>query len=304
VGAGIVVLAAVAGSIAVTRGATPEAKTEMSNSPDLPAVVLDVDGWELTSAEDTTVPGPPIEGGSTQVFVRDGDPDGPRIELRHSAASDTFGPPAPGEEVREIGGQEARLTRPATDEVVVRWQPPIGDNLAEIDARGVSEEDVLAFAQALQPKYDGQIQYPAAPEIPFGFVAGSLPEGFAEVPAGDAEVEASNTVDDARARHWMAERGDATAELTIADANGATAAWRSELPPEAEVYDLTVLGRPATLVPRPAESGWELTWQPRDGAIARLVVSGVDVAAAGEVTDALREINDDEWDDLVAAHGG
>lgn len=303
-GAGIVVLAAVAGTIAVTRGATPEAKTEMSDSPDLPAVVLDLDGWELTSAEDTTVPTGPPPAGSEQVFARAGDPDGPRIVLRHAASSDAHGPTAADEQSVDIGGVEGYVTHPGADEVVVQWSPPLGDNTAEIEARGVTEDEVLSFARGLQPKNQGEITFPPTSETQWGFVAGFVPEGFAEVPAADAEASGSDAPDDTPARRLTAQRGGATAELRIAVTGDAPYPWFVELPPGAEIDELTVLGHPATLVQQPGKAGWWLTWRPRDGATARLDVTGVDAAAVDDVTRGLREVTDDEWDDLVAAQGG
>ena len=107
VGAGIVVLAAIAGSLAVTRDTTPEAQTDWATDPsDLTAIVVDAEGWQVVGAQDEVPPDAPATGSdsaSEQVFATPDEPAGPRIMLRHSPSSDAHGPLLPGEELVTIG---------------------------------------------------------------------------------------------------------------------------------------------------------------------------------------------------------
>jgi hypothetical protein len=296
-GSGVLALAVIGGIALVSSDPTPEA--ELAGAQ-LPAFSLEVPGWEIVAAEDevTLEPVAPPSG-SEQVFARPDDPEGAQIVLHHSSSSDAFGPPTADEEVVEVGTVEGRVTRPAPDEVILRWQPPLGDNTAEIQARGLASAEVIEVADGLQAKDDDPIQFPASPDHEFGFVPTYLPEGMQEeeLPA------AAPTGGVVPGRHLVAETDTATADLTVVSADDParqddiTAISLSGGPPE----EVSVLGRPARLVQRP-DLEWSLIWEPTDGASAVLEATGVTRTMFDELVGGLREVSEGEWDALVASH--
>jgi hypothetical protein len=295
---GALVLAAVAGSIAVTRDTAPEAQTDFADDGSaVPALTLDVDGWDVVEAVDTEAetPAAPSDG-SVQLFHVPGDVEGPSIALRHWAASDTDMPLA-GEDEVTVGAVTGYLRQTGGKDFVLRWAPPIGDNAAEIEARGLTQDEVLAFANGLETR-DDELQYPPLPGDEFGFETTYLPPGVEEDAVPDAPDEP------APARRLVAESTAATAELTIA-ASGDAAYWTTVSDLEQSggpLEQLTVMGEPAFLVEHPDEFRWTLLWQPRAAMTAEMTLSGVDRAAIDGVVAGLREIDEDEWDALVTAH--
>jgi hypothetical protein len=291
-GVGALVLAALAGSIAVTRDTAPEARTDFADPhAALPALTLDLDGWDVVAADDT------VADGSVQVFRVPGATDGPTIVLRHSVASDPVLPLDGGEEV-VIGDVTGYVLQTSAEDVELRWAPPLGDNAAEIEAHGLSRDEVLEFAEGLESR-DDEIQHPPLSSDVFGFEATSLPKGIEE----DVEPDAPDGP--APARLLVAESTSAMAQLTIqASGDGAYRATVTDLEQEGgPTEQLTVMGHPAYLVEHPDAFGWTVVWQPRAAVTAEMTLSGVDRAAIDRVVAGLREIDEDEWDALVTAHG-
>jgi hypothetical protein len=298
-GVGALVLAAVAGSIAVTRDTAPQAQTTFSNPhAALPALTIDVDGWDVVAAEDTEAKTPAAAGaGSTQLFHVPDDVDGPTIVLRHWAASDPVVPiEGAGEEEVVIVDTMGYLRQTGAEDVALRWAPPLGDNAAEIEAHGLAPDEVVAFAEGLESR-DGEFQYPPRTGDVFGFEATSLPDGLEEESVAPDEP--------APARRLAAESASAMAELTV-EATGDSAYWAtvSDLEQSGPAEALTVMGHPAFAVEVPDELRWTLVWQPRPGTTGKLTLSGIDRTSLAGILSGVREIDGDEWDALVAAHGG
>lgn len=292
-GAGALVLAAVVGSIAVSRDTTPEATTDFAGEGALPTLDLDLEGWQVVAAENTAAGAAvaPNEG-SVQVFQRAGDVEGPRIVLRHSSVSDAV-VPVDGDEEVAVGSVRGYLRETGADSLTLTWAPPLGDNAAEIEADGLSRDEVLAFAAGLVSK-DDSFQFPAAPDDRFGFVATALPQGLKEVPSPEA------TVEDAPARRLVAENATATVELTIEGTGDADyESTLGDLAQTGRVEELSVMGHPGVLVEHPGDLRWSVAWQPRPGTTARLVLSGVDRAGVDQVIGGVREISGDAWAALV-----
>jgi hypothetical protein len=299
-GVGALVLAALAGSIAVTRDTAPEAQTDFADPhAALPALTLDVDGWDVVEAEETEAETPAAASdGSVQLFYKAGDAEGPSIVLRHHAAGDPVFPlEGADEEAVVIDEVTGYLQQTGAEDFVLRWAPPVGDNAAEIEARGLTRDEVLAFARRLESR-DDELQNPPLPGDVFGFEATYLPEGLEE------EKDAA-TDERAPVRRLVAQSASALAELTI-EASGDAAYWatvsdleQSGGPPE----QLTVMGHPAYLVEHLDAFGWTVVWQPRAAVTAEMTLSGIDRAAIDRVVAGLREIDEDEWDALVTAHG-
>jgi hypothetical protein len=298
-GVGALVLAAVAGSIAVTRDTAPEAQTDFADDgAAVPALTLDVDGWDVAEAVDTEAETPAAASDSSvQLFHVPGDVEGPSIALRHWAVSDTDVPLA-GEDEVTVGAVTGYLRQTGGKDFFLRWAPPIGDNAAEIEARGLTRDEVLAFANGLETR-DDELQYPPLPGDEFGFVTTYLPPGVEEDAVPDTPDEP------APARRLVAESTAAMAELTIA-ASGDAAYWATVSDLEQSggpLEPLTVMGHPAFLVAHPDEFRWTLVWQPRSATTATMTLSGVDRATIDGIVTGLREIDEDEWDALVTAHG-
>jgi hypothetical protein len=300
-GAGVLVLAALAGSIAVTRDAAPDTTSGYAGTDTgaLPAIGLALDGWQVVTAEDTAAgaSAAPNEG-SVQVFQLPGEAEGPKIVLRHTSASDAVVRIDDVDEEVTVGTVVGYLRQSDPDSFTLRWAPPLGDNAAEIEADGLTRGEVLAFAEGLESK-DDTFRFPATPDDQFGFLATDVPEGLVEVPLPEA------TAEDAPARRLVATSGAATAELTIeATGDASYEALVNDLAQAGTVEDVSVMGRSAVLVEHPGELRWSLAWQPRHGTTARMVVSGVDRATLDGIQSGLHEIDEDEWDALVAADGG
>jgi hypothetical protein len=298
-GVGVLVLVAVAGSIAVTRDTTPDTQTDFADphGAALPALTLDAEGWDVVSAQDTVAEAPvATTDGTIQVFHRPGDAEGPSIVLRHWAASDPTVPRAGADEEQvALDAATGFLDQLDSDEFVLRWTPALGDNGAEIEARGLSHDEVLAFANGLQGR-DDEFGYPPALGDRFGFEATYLPPGFEEGAMSDSADEP------APARRLVAESASARAEIAI-EASGDAAYWATvdDLQSAGPAEQLTVMGHPAFLAGSPDELGWTVVWQPRGATTARITVSGVDRGEIDKVVAGLREIGDDEWDTLVTA---
>ncbi len=293
-GSGVVALAVI-GGIALTRP-DPNPEAEVANPSRLPTFTLEVPGFEIVTARDGVTVDLPI--GSEQVFVTPGDPEGPRLVLRHVPSSDAFAPATSDEDVVAVGEAEGRLTHPEPDELVLRWSPPLGDNTAEIEARGLTQDQVVGFAEGLQAKDQDGFQYPPMLDDTFGFVPTSVPDGLEEVTADDAP-------DGSGPGHLLVADGDsATAELTVmpADDPDRQATLDALAATAGEREALSVLGRPAQLVAGPSGLTSWLVWQPQDGVSAVLEVTGGDRSTIDALIDGLREVSEDEWEALVAAH--
>ncbi len=211
------------------------------------------------TAQDGVTLDPPTS--SEQVFATPGDPEGPRLVLHHFASSDAHGPLAPGEERVRVGEVDGYLTRPAADELVLRWSPPLGDNSAEIEARGLTQQEVVDFANDLQARDQDGFEFPGTTDT-FGFDPGFVPVGLEEEVAGEAP-------DGSGPGHLLVAEGDsATAELTVMPADDpdrrATLDQLDTIGGEWE--ELTILGRPAELMTHPGGFRWSAVWQPQDGA--------------------------------------
>ena len=293
VGSGVLVLAVI-GGIALTRP-DPNPEAEVANPSRLPTFTLEVPGWDVGTAQDGVTAG--TLTGSEQVFATPGDPDGPRLVLRHVPSSDAFAPATSDEAVVAVGEAEGRLTHPETDELVLRWSPPLGDNTAEIEARGLTQDQVLGFAEGLQAKDQDGFQYPPMPDDTFGFVPTSVPGGLEEVTA-EAPPESGP------GRLLVADGGSATAELTVmpADDPDRQATLDALAATAGEREALSVLGRPAQLVAGPSGLTSWLVWQPQDGVSAVLEVTGGDRSTIDALIGGLREVSEDDWEALVGAH--
>jgi hypothetical protein len=303
VGSGLLALLIVAGALVLRIDDPADVELEPAGPApgSLPALTVDLDGWRIVAAEETTTtPGTgdtyDPASGSLQVFRRPGDLAGPSVFLHHQAASDAI-VADPAAQPVVIAGSEGYLHQTGPESFTVRWTPPVGDSQAYLEARGLTRNEVIQFANGLEVK-DDAIRYPPAPDEKFGFVAGKLPGGIQEDP-----VSATNPGGPA-VRRLVLERARATADVAIDDrGEAAFEAYLGELlGSDSVVEEVSVMDHPAVLVERPDSGRWSLVWQQTDEATVIASLTGVGRSTVDDFVGSLREISESEWRDLVAAH--
>jgi hypothetical protein len=299
VGGGLVALLILAGAVALQAKDPADVETDIAGPGELPALTIDLDGWQVVAAEDTTAT-PDTAGvddpasGSLQVFRRPGDLAGPSVFLHHEAASDAIA--ASDTRPVTIGGAEGYLEQTGPDSFSISWNPVQSDSQADLEARGLTQPEVIDFANGLRVK-DPDIRYPPAPGTRFGFVAERLPKGLREIPVGPASPGPSP------GRRLVAERDGATIEITIDDRGEAAfeTGLAELLATGGAAERVSVLGNPAVLVEHP-DGRWSLVWRQTDGATVIASLSDVDRSTVDDVVGGLDEISEGEWQDMKADH--
>ena len=179
---GVAVVVAVAGLLSLLSRGT-DVETGPSNPGyTLPAITVDLDGWEVASAEEALDESPvdPLDG-SYQVFRRPGELVGPTVFVAHTPSSDTV-VPMEGQETVGVRGRDGALTE-GNQSITLTWNPPPpnGDSTAYLYAWDLPREEVIAIANSLETLGDG-LGYPVTPDMKFGFDAppAALPDGIEE----------------------------------------------------------------------------------------------------------------------------
>jgi hypothetical protein len=300
VGGGLVALLVLAGAVALQVDDPADVETDIAGPGQLPALTVELDGWRVAAAGDT--PTTPEAGdsydpasGSLQVFRRPGNLAGPSIFLRHEGASDPIASASDARPVT-IGGTEGTLEQTGPDSFTVSWSPAQSDSHAYLEARGLTQREVVDFANDLQVK-DPDIHYPPTPGTRFGFDAGRLPKGLKEIlvsPAGPGR----NAV-----RGLVAEHDGAMVEVTIDDRGEASFETHvgELLASDGDVEQVSVLGRRAVLVEHP-DGRWFLVWRQTDEATVVASFSDADRSTVEDFVDGLEEISEAEWQSLEADH--
>lgn len=305
VGGGVLALAVVAGVLAV-KGEQPD-DVEMGpagpaggGSVSLPALTVDLAGWAIVAVEDTSVPAD-VAGSEDptvpiQVFRRPGDLAGPSVVLHHQAASDPV-VAEPGDLTVAVGDTEAYLRRTGEQSLTLRWNADQGDAHARVQAWGLSEDQLIDFADGLRRK-DDDISFPSSADDEFGFVASSLPEGIEEVQMNPVNEERPGI------RRLVLEAGERTAEVVINE--GGEQAFEAELANRLatarEVDATSVLQHPAVAVEHPDDGQWSLIWRHIGQALVVVTLSGVDRSTVADFAAGIREVPEDEWRDMLADH--
>jgi hypothetical protein len=294
VGGGLVALLVLAGAVALQTKDPAAVETDIAGPGELPALIVDLDGWQVTAAGDETAP-PDTAAGSLQVFRQPDNLAGPSIVLRHEAASDPIAEPPDAESVT-IGGTQGYLEQKGHDSFTVSWSPAQSDSHAYIEARGLTQEEVVGFANDLRLK-DPDIHYPPPPGTKFGFLAGRPPKGLQEVTASPASP-GSDAV-----RRLVAKRDGATIDVTIDERGQASFETHlgELLASGGDVERVSVLGHPAVLIEHP-DGRWSLVWQQTDDATVVASLTGADRSTVDDFVGGLDEISEDEWRELDAAH--
>ncbi len=299
-GAGLVALLVLAGAAAL-QAKDPDVEADIAGPRELPALTVDLDGWQVAAAGDTTAAPDTTDvydpaSGSLQVFRQPGNLAGPSIFLRHEEASDVVAEKPAAERVT-VDGSQGYLEQTGPDSFTVSWNPAQTDSQAYLEARGLKRGEVVDFANGLRLK-DPDIQYPPTPGTEFGFHTGRLPKGLQEVPMGPASP-GSNTV-----RRLVAERPGATIEITIDDRGRASFETHLGrlLASGGASEKVQVLGHPAVLVEHRDGGRWSLLWRQTDDATVVASFSGADRSTVEDFMGGLDEISEGEWQDLVATH--
>jgi hypothetical protein len=306
VGGGVLALALVGGALAL-KGEQPDdvdmgpAGPGDGVSVSLPALTVDLAGWAIVTAADTNVPAD-VAGsedatlqGALQVFRRPADLAGPSAVLHHQAAADPV-VAEPGDLTVAVGDTEAFLLRTGAQSLTLRWNVGHGA-YAQVQAWGLSEDQLIDFADGLRPK-DDDISFPPGASDEFGFVATRLPESIEEVQM--------NPVNERRpgVRRLVLESGDRTAEVVINE--GGEPAFETDLANLLEtagaVEATSVLQRNAVAVEHPDDGQWSLIWRHTGQALVVVTLSGVDRSTVADFAAGIREVPEDEWRDMLADH--
>jgi len=292
---GVAVVAVVAGTASVlSRGVDVE--TGPTNPGyRVPAITVDLDGWDVTSAEEAATA--PAEGtdGVFQVFRRPGDLVGPTVFVDHTVSSDAVVPMAGDREV-EVRGRRAALET-LGQSTTLSWNPSGGDSTARLHAWDVSEPDVRALAGALEER-DDDVQYGPTSVDEFGFdvAASALPAGLEE------ERLVGAAPDSPTVRSVELSDGSGSVRLEAADRGGRDfeKTLDSLLGYQEGVESATVLERPAILYPMGADQ-WLAHVRLDDRSALFVKATGVDRAEFDELLDHLEEVDEKDWLDLLAA---
>ena len=304
VGGGLLALLVVAGARALQVDDPADVETDVAGPADgaLPALTANLDGWRIVAAEDATagpeaaadVHDPAAE--SLQVFRLPGKLVGPSIFLHHRAASDAIAAAADASTV-DIRGSEGFLEQAGPDSFTLRWDPRLNDSQADLEARGLTRDQVLAFANGVRGK-DDKITYPPEPDDKLGFVAGPLPKGMEEDPVQPTSG------DEGVVRRLTLERAPGAIVVTVDD--GGEVAFETRLGEllvsGGTAEEVSVMGHPAVLVEHPDHAGWSLVWRQTDGATATASLTDIDRSTVDDFIGGLEEISKGEWQELVAAH--
>jgi len=268
----------------------------------LPALTVDLAGWAIVAVEDTSVP-PDVAGSedpaleaTLQVFRRPGELAGPSVVLHHQAAVDPV-VAEPGDLSVVVGDTEAYLRRTGEQSLTLSWNAEDGSSHARAQAWGLSEDQLVDFADGLRRK-DDDISFPPSADDELGFVATSLPQGIEEV--------RMNPVDEERPgiRRLVLEAGERTADVVINEGGEKTfeVELADQLATAGEVDATSVLQHPAVAVEHPDDGQWSLIWRHTGQALVVVTLSGVDRSTVADFAGGIREVSEDDWRDMLADH--
>jgi len=313
--AGVVgVVVAVIVALALRNDPSPERTVELDpvqppEETGMPAFTLDLDGWEVISATDEhdvpfgVAPPPPADGSTEtgQVFHPPGE-QLPSVYVAHSPIRGTIGQQIFDDPVT-IGGVNG-LSWTIGEEVALTWNPHGGNTTVWLRARGLPFDEVVEFAEGLQPR-DADIAVPPGPDDRFGFDATARPAGLAEDPVA---ADRPATIDQ---RIVTLSKGTDFVWITVDNA-GQRVFYEQLSGVIADTWaSVTVLDRPATLFTRefgpsvgdldPEDfSMAELNWLHTTTARVRVEISTDDEAEIEEIMGGLRQISRSSWEELVA----
>lgn len=308
VGAVVAVLAVVLLRAAPSSERTVELDPVQPDFGDgLPTIVVDLDGWELSAAgveEDVALTPTPLpdadDPDTSQVFRRPGEMTAPSILLQHFPVRGTIGNMF--DQPVTIRGVEGMAWVVDEDDVAVTWDPHGGNTTAWVQAKGLTLDQVVEFANGLEPR-DADIASPPGPDDRFGFEATAPVAGLVEdpvAPGGGSTGERRTTA-----------FTDGTDVVTITVDEAGERALESDIAGSlvGSWSTVTVLDRPAALhtgsiglatpVDPTPDGMVAVHWM--HGATARVTLSITtdDPDAIDAVLASLRQVPESEWDGML-----
>jgi hypothetical protein len=275
-------------------------------APDqIPALTLEAAGFRPVSAEDEVDLSDewPLDN-RLQAFRRPEDYTGPTVHVsvtvdpRVRRCGDPVGPDV---ETVDVNGHAAGLREGPSgrSSSSICWQGDAqGAGEVSIMGRGLTADELVAFARGLRPRTDG-----------VGFDATVLPQGIVEDPVDDPSVNP----DRGRQITFRDDEG-IEVQMTIVHNAGQTIfeqATGLSIDEGSSRVQLVVAGRPAVLT-NPPEGPWDLLWRLTTIDYARVTISRGDApedddgsmepdrATVGAIVAGIRQIDESEWQSLIA----
>jgi hypothetical protein len=177
---GVLMVLVVAGGLVLRARPDTVDTVPATPGPDVAAVTVDgKGGWTPSLTGES--PAVSFDGQSSyQVFLRDGNLDGPMVMLFHQGVTDTeeYSDGYVDVPIDDVTGHLAAIS---PSNFRLDWSPE-PDVRATIVARRLDREQVLAFARGLVPRDDDLVGgAPGDPTDVFGFDPAIRPEGITEV---------------------------------------------------------------------------------------------------------------------------
>ena len=320
--AGVVgVVVAVVAAVVLRDDPSPERTVEVDpvrppvDETGMPALTLDLDGWEVTAATEELdivrlgfdgLPPPPPDADPDEAVQVFHPPDElmPSVYVSHTPVRGTIGQqmfdtPVTIRGVDGLGWEDF-------GEVALTWNPHGGNTTVWLRARGLDFDQVVDFANGLEPR-DADIASPPGPDERFGFETTELPAGMIEDPLA---AERPTSFD---RRTVTLSNGTDFVRITVDD-EGQRAFYEYLTGVIADTWStVTVVDRPATLFTR--TYGWipgspvsieddgmaELNWLHTTTAKVRVEISSHDEDQVEAIAGGLRQLSEAEWNDLLAS---
>ncbi|HVF13175.1 MAG TPA: hypothetical protein VM942_01180 [Acidimicrobiales bacterium] len=274
--------------------APPAGTSEFAAAAALPHLVLDVPGFELIGASADVTGGPEPDIGPLLVYAVPGDGlvgPGPAMFARLVPAGTSYGI-GDGAEVKEVdvAGRPGRLLSPdGAAAVSLGWQREDG-SIVHLIAVGVADEDVAAAGTAMEEALVREQAPPATLPGTFELRRATPPEATA---SSLAEV-----VYAARERHVQLRLTSGTTyrlDSLVLDRLASSGSWRPAV----------VDGKSGVMatyqdVGDAAGAARTLMWAFSDGVVAELTAQGLTEAEMEAAAASIREVDDAEWNELLA----
>ena len=280
-----------------TTSAGPATPALSTPAGSLPRLVLDFPGFDLTRAAHSEAGGPGPDLGPLLVYTAPGDGllgVGPVVFARLVPAGAAYGiGDGPDMKPVDVDGQPGRLIATSGTVTSLGW-PREDGSLVHLIAHGLPDDDLLAAGQALEGALAlGQ----AAPTtLPGGIALSRVtrPEG-----SRWDQTEVSYGSGSRLVELRLTTGGAYEHDSLVLDRMASSSSWRSA----------SVDGRAANLATYQgsddvAQQARTLIWVVDDGAVAELTSHGLTEAELEAAAASIRQIDEGQWDELVARFEG
>ena len=228
---------------------------------------------------------------TVQAFRRPGDHAGPSVLVTYGATI----PAAEGTSVTLASGSGGTLDTGNPQAPLLTWQPHGGTATASAQAWLLAPEELVRFVDGLTLRPDGT-----------GFDANELPAGVVEDP-----VEPPENPDQVWSAYSVLDLTDdrdnvpGPVHITVMRSDEADfeLALGRRLAVADSVEQISVLGRPAVLVHYRDEEKWSVQWRHDTADRVEVTIADRDRATVDDVLSALREIDEETFDNLLHEAG-